>query len=238
MISDHMLNLFDSWQKLLFTEYAGQDICDEYLIYNKKIIISDCDGILTDGGHYYTESGKKMKRFGSCDKEAMRFMMKCKWKFLFVTDDPSGHSITGQRLKDWNVSSIRLSDVIKEYWTPDDAGYELTSFYAYPDQAPETRFVPHVSSSSRVEIVKAFKEAGYYVVFLGDSMSDLAAAEHANLFCTIDNALDLVKENADIVSNKCGGFGGFADLMYKIHWMTGNQYSGIPSILEKVSNIQ
>jgi hypothetical protein len=124
------------------------------------------------------------------------------------------------------------------HWNPDDADYRLTNYYEYPDQAPEARFVPYVSSFSRTELVKAFKKSGYYVVFLGDSMSDLDAAEHADLFCTVDNAIDLVKENAAIVSSKCGGFGGFADLMYKIHFKTGNQYNGIPNMIQKESNKQ
>ena len=30
-----------------------------------RLVATDCDGVLTDGGLYYTESGEEMKRFNS-----------------------------------------------------------------------------------------------------------------------------------------------------------------------------
>ena len=32
-----------------------------------KLVVSDCDGVLTDGGMYYTESGEEFKRFNALD---------------------------------------------------------------------------------------------------------------------------------------------------------------------------
>lgn len=36
-------------------------------IKNLKLVVSDCDGVLTDGGLYYTEDGMEMKRFHVLD---------------------------------------------------------------------------------------------------------------------------------------------------------------------------
>jgi len=218
MINEKLLNNFADWEQLLFTEGFGLDVCEEYLSFNKKVIICDCDGILTDGGHYYTEDGKTMKRFGSCDKEAMRFMLACGWKILFVTNDPSGYQITERRLKDW--------DVIKYYISFND----LEAMFHTPNIA---KFIPFVGSERRANLIEAFNKDGFYTVFLGDSMSDLTAAKNSNLFCTTNNAIDLVKSYAQIVSNKMGGFGGFADLMYQIHWYVGSQYGDLVQKLEK-----
>jgi 3-deoxy-D-manno-octulosonate 8-phosphate phosphatase KdsC-like HAD superfamily phosphatase len=230
MVSNNKLGDFTEWEKLLFLEGQGADITDEYLDAD-KVIISDCDGILTDGGHYYDDSGKCMKRFGSCDKEAMRFMSKCGWRFLFVTSDPTGGGITKRRLDDWGVHEGYKRQII------DFSTFELVDDYFNSEPRVKKNFIRGVDWIDRGALVSAFKKKGVYTVFIGDSLSDLPAASRADLFCTVDNALDIVKENARIVSKKMGGFGGFADLMYKIHFSVGNQYTGLPSILTKNQTI-
>ena len=204
--SKYYFKNFSPWEiTLVDSPEMTIDMIDAY-IKAKKIIVSDCDGILTDGGHYYSETGKMYKRFGSCDKEAMKFMIKCGWIFLFVTDDPTGLEITNRRMYDWDVSgTFWFSRIVKLF----DEGNEQLSraFFIRSDVSPK----------ERAEMIDGLKAKGVYTVFLGDSMSDLLAASKADMFCTVDNAIDKVKENASIVSKKMGGFCGFADLMYKIH---------------------
>ena len=230
MVSNNKLGDFTEWEKLLFLEGQGPEITDEYIDAD-KVIISDCDGILTDGGHYYDENGKCMKRFGSCDKEAMRFMIKCGWSFLFVTSDPTGEEITKRRLDDWDVYERHISQIL------DVSTFELEGNYFNSEPHVKKNFIRSVDWIDRGALVSAYKKKGVFTVFIGDSLSDLHAASRADLFCTVDNALDIVKENARIVSKKMGGFGGFADLMYKIHFSVGNQYTGLPSILTKNQTI-
>lgn len=62
-------------------------------------LISDVDGILTDGGHYYGKTGKTLKKFGSNDRDALT---KIKELFvdniLFVSADKRGFDITKKRI--------------------------------------------------------------------------------------------------------------------------------------------
>ncbi len=216
MVSNNILDRFTNWERYLFTEGSYQDISDEYVQFDKKIIISDCDGILTDGGHYYTEEGKVMKKFGSCDKEAMRFMIKCGWKVMFVTDDPTGYKITQRRMQDWEVQYLP-----KRYLT-DCKYYDRTSV-----------FVPDVNYKTRREIVKKFKKEGWFVLFIGDSMSDIEAGKEADVFFTVNNSVKPVKICADWCTEKDGGSGGFASIMYYAHCDLGSKYTGIPMMIEK-----
>lgn len=65
----------------------------------KKIVVADCDGILTDGKSSYTSSGKTSKVYGAYDKEAIDLLSKLGWEFVFVTSDKAGAYITESRLK-------------------------------------------------------------------------------------------------------------------------------------------
>ena len=67
----------------------------------KKIIISDCDGILTDGTSIYTSDGKIGKVYGSYDKEAIKEAHDNGWEFLFVSNDSNGWPITKKRLTEY-----------------------------------------------------------------------------------------------------------------------------------------
>lgn len=64
----------------------------------KKVIISDCDGILTDGNMTYDENRKRFKTYGCHDKELYNIAKSLGWEFLFVTDDKTGYDITDRRL--------------------------------------------------------------------------------------------------------------------------------------------
>lgn len=67
----------------------------------KKIIISDCDGILTDGTAIYTSDGKIGKVYGSFDSEAIQYAHDNDWEILFVSADEQGWPITYKRLSQY-----------------------------------------------------------------------------------------------------------------------------------------
>lgn len=148
----------------------------------KKIIISDCDGILTNGKSIYTYNGKTAKVYGSFDTEAIRTAHDLGWEFLFVSDDRHG----------WNITKARLDD------------YKEKGLCEYQIASPE----------EREELVKEYQNKGYYVVFVGDSISDLKAGLTANRFCTTSNAWDSVQDMCDFISEREGGNGGFAEIIY------------------------
>lgn len=151
---------------------------------SKNIIISDCDGILTDSHSIYSKNGKEYKIYGAYDKEMLQFMKYYNFKFIFVSDDLSGFEITKRRLDEWTDTQCKLINV----------NYE-----------------------ERYNLVLKYKNLGYNVFFIGDSISDIYAGEQANLFLTVKNASPIVKIYAKFIGEN-GGEGGFASCLQYIYF--------------------
>lgn len=151
---------------------------------DKKIIISDCDGILTNGTSIYTEDGKIAKIYGSYDTEAIKEAHDEGWEFCFVSNDSNG----------WLITKKRLTEYQNRGW----CNFQLAS------------------AKDRQELVQNYKKAGYYVVFVGDSISDINAGLCADFFATTANGFDEVKEHCHFISNREGGNGGFAEIIYEL----------------------
>lgn len=148
----------------------------------KKIIISDCDGILTNGTSIYTEDGKIAKIYGSYDTEAIKVAHDAGWEFLFVSNDLNG----------WGITQRRLLEYKGRGWCE----FQLAT------------------AKERKELVKEYKSKGYFVVFVGDSISDIEAGQEADLFCTTHNGFDEVQNKCHYISDRDGGNGGFAQIIY------------------------
>ena len=168
---------------LTWADYFKSQHTSEY-INMKKIIISDCDGILTDGNMTYDENRKRFKTYGCHDKELFNIAKDLGWEFIFVTDDKTGCDITDRRIS----NSFKLH-------------------------------VTEANSKEREELVNKYKDAGYIVVFIGDSPSDLNAAGRANICATTYNCFEYIKSFFHYVSKYQGGHGGFADILYQLMLM-------------------
>lgn len=70
----------------------------------------------------------------------------------------------------------------------------------------------------RSDLVKDYINNGYITLFIGDSISDINAMSNATIAATVNNAPDLVKEYCDYISDKRGGYGGLADILYNINF--------------------
>lgn len=167
---------YKSWES-----FITEDINKEYR-FKKKIVISDCDGILTDGNIPYDGLKKPFKIYGCHDKEMVHLMSSIGWEFLFVTNDKGGLNITSNRI----VTSLMGA----------------RCKFADPEM--------------REELVKKYVEDGYYVVFCGDSPSDVKAASYAHLACTTINCFEPVQEYFKFVSRHEGGHGGFAEILWYV----------------------
>lgn len=64
----------------------------------RQLFMVDVDGVMTDGGFYYTKSGKIMKKFGPDDSDALK-KLKSKIEIIFVTADEKGFRITKKRIR-------------------------------------------------------------------------------------------------------------------------------------------
>jgi len=92
-----------------------------------KVFILDVDGILTDGGFYYTSEGKVMKKFGADDNDALS-LLRPYMDIVFVTGDKKGFEISNKRITDMHfelflVSTIKRIEWIKERYNPEEVIY-------------------------------------------------------------------------------------------------------------------
>ena len=62
-----------------------------------RLVLTDVDGVLTDGCMYYTESGEFMKKFNTRDSMGMELLLQHKIKTVFVTRENS--KIVKKRVK-------------------------------------------------------------------------------------------------------------------------------------------
>lgn len=54
-----------------------------------KLFVTDCDGVLTDGGMYYYDDGTTGKKFHCRDGEAFKFLKKINIKTAIISGDES-----------------------------------------------------------------------------------------------------------------------------------------------------
>lgn len=92
-----------------------------------KVFVLDIDGVLTDGGFYYTAEGKVMKKFGADDNDALS-LLRPYLEIIFVTGDKRGFEISSKRVADMHfqlelVSTIKRIDWIKEKYNPQEVIY-------------------------------------------------------------------------------------------------------------------
>lgn len=160
----------------------------EYVESIAKVVVADCDGILTDSKSVYTADGKFSKTYGAYDKEAMDFMIALGWRFIFVTSDKAGASITNSRLE-----HLEKMD---------------PTMISHSVAGPEARY----------KLVENLMSVGNKVLFVGDSLSDIETLNIATWAATTRNAPETVKRYCECVSFHDGGNGGFADILFAIHY--------------------
>lgn len=90
------------------------------LITNKiskiKLILTDVDGVLTDGGRYYSINGENMKKFHTRDGMGVNLLLKNKIKTCILTKENS--KIMRKWAKDMNVFHVYANAIHKEKFLP------------------------------------------------------------------------------------------------------------------------
>ena len=79
---------------------------------NIKVIATDIDGVLTDGGRYYTKTGEIMKKFHTVDGMGINLLLRNGIKTTIITKEKS--PIVKKWAKDMNVSSVHSGIIKKE----------------------------------------------------------------------------------------------------------------------------
>lgn len=77
-----------------------------------KLILTDVDGVLTDGGRYYSSTGEISKRFHTRDGMGVNLLLRNSIKTAIVTKETS--KIVKKWAKDMNISTVYHGIIKKE----------------------------------------------------------------------------------------------------------------------------
>ena len=152
-----------------------------------RAIISDVDGVLTDGGFYYNEDGLVMKKFNTRDASSIFRLRSAGVKLFIITmsDDP----ITNRRI-----------ETLKK-WHLDEHDIEL--------------FIHGVDDKLKV-VNQICKEYGYAldeVIYIGDDYGDIPVMEAVGVsYCPYDAPLSVVIAATYVCDTK-GGEGVLAEVV-------------------------
>lgn len=107
--------------------------------------------------------------------------------------------------------------------------------------ARDTDVFAKVSPTDKARVVKALKDGGHVVGFMGDGINDAPALKEADVSVTVDNAADIAKESADIVllekdlnvlkNGIIEGRKTFGNIMKYINMTVSSNFGNIISIL-------
>ena len=77
-----------------------------------KLVITDVDGVLTDGGMYFSEKGELLKKFNARDGMGVELLHKASIKTIFLTGENS--KIVKIRAKKVNADDCHINIKQKE----------------------------------------------------------------------------------------------------------------------------
>lgn len=147
-----------------------------------KMVLTDCDGCLTDGGMYYSDSGSESKKFNT--KDGMGF----------------------QRLRERGIITGIITG--EKNAVVSDRGEKL-----------QLDIVKLGVKDKKAEIENLCREYGITlkeVAYIGDDVNDLEAIRSVGFGCSVSNAMECVKKEAQYVSPLCGGDGAVRDIIEHI----------------------
>lgn len=76
-------------EHLLAKQNVKNSVTMEERVKKIKILLTDCDGVLTDGGMYYSETGEELKKFNTRDGMGVRLLHEARLKFGIITGENS-----------------------------------------------------------------------------------------------------------------------------------------------------
>lgn len=147
-----------------------------------KMVLTDCDGCLTDGGMYYSDSGSESKKFNT--KDGMGF----------------------QRLRERGI----ITGIITG---------EKNAVVSARGEKLQLDIVKLGVKDKKAEIENLCREYGITlkeVAYIGDDVNDLEAVRSVGFGCSVSNAMECVKKEAQYVSPLCGGDGAVRDIIEHI----------------------
>lgn len=95
---------------------------------NISEIITDVDGVLTDGSFLYSEKGKIYKRFGPHDSDGVKILRSMDISIRSITADKKGFEITKKRTSDLNIDLILVPEEDRLNWIKSNCNLKTTAF--------------------------------------------------------------------------------------------------------------
>ena len=147
-----------------------------------KLIITDVDGVLTDGGRYFSEKGEITKRFHVRDGMGINILLRNGIETVIITKENS--KIVKKWAKEMNVSKTYSGIKIKEK--------EIDKICTYYNVLPsEIAFI-----GDDVNDIELMKKVGFSVT---PSDGILQAKKIANYVCTTSGGNGALREMIDLI---------------------------------------
>ena len=95
---------------------------------NIQELITDVDGVLTDGKYFYSVDGKVMKQFGPHDSDGLKILKSLGIKVRAITADHRGFQVSKTRLDDMGIELTLVSEADRGSWMSDNCDLVSTVF--------------------------------------------------------------------------------------------------------------
>ncbi len=147
-----------------------------------RMILSDVDGVLTDGTIEIDHDGNESKRFSTLDGYGIRCWKKAGYEFGLITGRKSPCVL--RRAEDLGITIIRLGTFAKR------------------------EAVEEIAAEAGLKLEQ--------IAYIGDDMPDLPAIRAVGLGVTVPDAVQEVKDAADYITTRRGGYGAVREMNEQI----------------------
>jgi len=93
-----------------------------------KCIVTDCDGVITDGGFFYSEEGKVYKKFGPHDADGIKMLRAKGIEVFAISGDKRGFPITKKRCDDMGIDLKLVTEAERLEYIHNTHGFKGTAF--------------------------------------------------------------------------------------------------------------
>jgi 3-deoxy-D-manno-octulosonate 8-phosphate phosphatase (KDO 8-P phosphatase) len=93
-----------------------------------KDLVTDVDGVLTDGKYFYSDQGKILKQFGPHDSDGFKIIKSLGINVRAISADHRGFKITKKRLSDMGIDLYLVSEKDRFDWMKKNCDLEKTAF--------------------------------------------------------------------------------------------------------------
>ena len=138
--------------KVSLDSLVNQDLVQLFTLRNSSIefVVVDVDGVMTDGGMYYTEFGDQIKKFNTKDGRAIFQLKKYGYKTGFLSSGVTKRMIQ-DRAKVLGVDKVHVGkdrklDILKKWC--EDLGFELNQVAYIGDDINDLEVIEQVGLSA------------------------------------------------------------------------------------------